>query len=315
MLIHCPNCERSYQLAPAAVGASGRSVRCVRCHNVWFVPPAGFVPPTVSPPKAAPAAQPTDPAVAAFGAELGTQPQAAADAAAPGADKPTESPAAPEHAAPPADAAAEAPDDQPPVALADIPIPLENAPPLVPAPGEGARPIKNAASDGSADIETVAARRSRKAGKRRRGRRIPPSLIIVALGALAAGLLGLRREVVHYAPQMASFYSAIGLPVNLRGLAFTDLKIGNEFHDGVPILVVEGVIVSMTSKTADLPRLRFALRNPSGAEIYAWTAPPSQPTLGPFEALPFRSRLASPPAEGHDVQVRFFTRRDAVASR
>ena len=29
--------------------------------------------------------------------------------------------------------------------------------------------------------------------------------------------------------------------------------------------------------------------------------------------MPFRSRLASPPADGHDVQVRFFTRRDAVA--
>ena len=36
--------------------------------------------------------------------------------------------------------------------------------------------------------------------------------------------------------------------------------------------------------------------------------------FGPVEAVPFRSRLASPPAEGHDVQVRFFTRRDAVAS-
>ena len=103
--------------------------------------------------------------------------------------------------------------------------------------------------------------------------------------------------------------------MNLRGLAFADLKIGNEIHDGVPVLVIEGVIVSMTSKEVDVPRLRFALRSASGAEVYSWTAPPSQPTLGPFEVLPFRSRLASPPAEGHDVQVRFFTRRDVVASR
>jgi hypothetical protein len=35
--------------------------------------------------------------------------------------------------------------------------------------------------------------------------------------------------------------------------------------------------------------------------------------LGPFESLPFRTRLASPPADGRDIQVRFFTRRDAVA--
>jgi hypothetical protein len=69
----------------------------------------------------------------------------------------------------------------------------------------------------------------------------------------------------------------------------------------------------MTSTPVEIPRIRFALRNATGAEVYSWTAPPSQPTLGAFETLPFRSRLASPPAEGHDVQVRFFTRRDAVA--
>ena len=39
----------------------------------------------------------------------------------------------------------------------------------------------------------------------------------------------------------------------------------------------------------------------------------AQPVLEAFETMPFRSRLASPPAEGQDIQVRFFTRRDAVA--
>ena len=138
-------------------------------------------------------------------------------------------------------------------------------------------------------------------------------LAIVALVTLCAALLGLRKDIVRHAPQLASFYSAIGLPVNLRGLTFTDLKIGNEIHDGVPVLVVEGMIVSMVSMPVDVPRLRFTLRSATGAEVYAWTAQPSQAVLGAFETMPFRSRLASPPAEGHDIQVRFFTRRDAVA--
>ena len=60
-------------------------------------------------------------------------------------------------------------------------------------------------------------------------------------------------------------------------------------------------------------QMSVALRNAAGAEVYAWTAQPSQPVLPAFETMPFRSRLASPPAEGHDIQVRFFTRRDAVA--
>jgi hypothetical protein len=210
-----------------------------------------------------------------------------------------------------ADAAA-APDETTALALADIPIPVEDSPPLVPA-----RPATHVTSlddNGPPDIESVAARRARAAARKRRGRfRIPLSIAIVALVTLCLALLGLRRDVVRHAPQLASFYSAIGLPVNLRGLSFADMKIGNEIHDGVPVLVVEGLIVSMVSMPVDVPRLRFALRNATGAEVYSWTAQPSQPVLGPFEAMPFRSRLASPPAEGHDIQVRFFTRRDAVA--
>ena len=36
MLIACTNCETSYQVAPSSLGPTGRSVRCVRCRQVWF---------------------------------------------------------------------------------------------------------------------------------------------------------------------------------------------------------------------------------------------------------------------------------------
>jgi hypothetical protein len=218
----------------------------------------------------------------------------------------------PETATPPTEA--DNPADAPPAALADIPIPVDDAPPLVPAPGSGLPAPAVEMDSGPPDIESVAARRARAAARRRRERlrfRLP--LAIVALIALCVALLGWRRDIVRYAPQLASFYNAIGLPVNLRGIEFADVKIGNEIHDGVPVLVIEGLIVSTVSMPVDVPRLRFALRSATGAEVYSWTAQPSQPVLGPFETLPFRSRLASPPADGHDIQVRFFTRRDAVA--
>ena len=166
--------------------------------------------------------------------------------------------------------------------------------------------------NGPPDVESVAARRE-LARKRQARWRLPMPIAIAALLLLSAGLIGLRRDVVRYAPQLASFYGTIGMPVNLRGLAFTDLKIGNEVHDGVPVLVVEGMITSVVSQPSDVPRLRFGLRSATGAEVYSWTAPPSQTVLGPFESLPFRTRLASPPADGRDIQVRFFTHRDAVA--
>jgi hypothetical protein len=194
-------------------------------------------------------------------------------------------------------------EDLAPVALADIPIPVENAPPLVPAPGDGAEPAAPPQLENEReDIETVAARRARSAAKRRNRFRIPKQLAIAVMLVACTALIGFRKEVVRHVPQLASLYARIGLPVNLRGLDFADVKIGSEIHDGVPVMVVEGTIVN-----------RVSMRSVTGAELYAWTAQPGQPVLEPGQSLPFRSRLASPPAETHDVQVRFFTRRDTIA--
>jgi hypothetical protein len=264
----------------------------------------------------------TDQTVAAFRAALVGEPtqQERDEASA----APPEAPAAPSLNDPigsdaseqATDAAADVSAEMHAVGLADIPIPVEDTPPLVPAL-QGDAPLTHITSmddTGPPDIESVAARRDRANARRRRNRlRIPLPIAIVALVTLCVALLGWRKDIVRHAPQLASFYSAIGLPVNLRGLAFADLKIGNEIHDGVPVLVVEGMIVSTVSMPVDVPRLRFALRNATGAEVYSWTAQPSQALLPAFETMPFRSRLASPPPEGHDIQVRFFTRRDAVA--
>ena len=65
--------------------------------------------------------------------------------------------------------------------------------------------------------------------------------------------------------------------------------------------------------TVEVPRLRFAVRNGAGHEVYAWTALPTKNLLGPGDGMPFRTRLASPPPDGRDVIVRFYNRRDAVA--
>jgi hypothetical protein len=116
---------------------------------------------------------------------------------------------------------------------------------------------------------------------------------------------------VRLLPQTAGLFAKLGLPVNLRGLEFTELKTAREMHEGVEVLVVEGTIASVAKRPVPVPRLRFAVRNDAGVEVYAWTALPSRSVLSPGETLEFRSRLASPPP-ARDVQARFYTRRDAV---
>jgi len=353
MLIACPSCATPYEIDPVAIGLDGRSVRCVRCKNVWFAAPPAEVSVLRVPEPAVNAAQQTanspaaaanEEAVAAFRAALGAKARTptseerspepapaangqgpAAKATAPAASEPPagRTPDDP-GAAPPSQLAgaspvpsadAGAPAEPAAVAVTEIPVPVADAPPLAPT-DDGQPGIADAPANenGPEDIESVARRRVRARARQRRVKRAGwlPGLILV-LAAVCATLLGWRKDIVRHVPQLASFYASIGLPVNLRGLAFTDVKLRSEMHDGVPVLLVEGMIVSTVSTPVEVPRLRFALRNAAGAEVYAWTAMPTQSVLEPGGKLPFRSRLASPPKDGHGLQVRFFTRRDVVS--
>jgi hypothetical protein len=131
-----------------------------------------------------------------------------------------------------------------------------------------------------------------------------------AMGALALALIIWRADVVRLLPQTAAFYRLAGLDVNLRGLSFKDVKITRETVEGKPVLVIEGVIVGETHKAVELPRLRFSVLDAQGAEVYAWNAVLEQQMLKPGEKAWFKSRLASPPPEGRNIDIRFFNKRD-----
>jgi hypothetical protein len=137
--------------------------------------------------------------------------------------------------------------------------------------------------------------------------------VCAAMGALVVALLIWRNDVVRLLPQTAAFYNMVGLDVNLRGLSFKDVKVSSENVEGKQVLVIEGVIVGQAKKPVELPRLRFSVRDAQGAEIYAWNAVLEQAVLKPGEKAWFKSRLASPPPEGRNIDVRFFNKRDIAA--
>jgi predicted Zn finger-like uncharacterized protein len=289
MKIVCPTCTTSYDVGASALGESGRSVRCVRCRTVWFATP-GEEPEVVAELALEAAAD----------GETGSaeNPQGGEDEAASAGefdwsfsvDEPQEQREAAGETAGEEGAAQAEVDTGWAVAAAE---PVETAAPsLVPAMEADAIP-EPAGPPGPAvmpeSIESVAARRAPKARK-------PKS-----------------RSLKCFAPQTASLYGAVGLPVNLRGLVFENVRTTGELHEGVPVLIVEGTIANVVNKTVEVPRLRFAMRNAAGHEIYAWTSVTGRSILSPGETATFRSRLASPPTDGRDVIVRFLNRRDLVA--
>jgi predicted Zn finger-like uncharacterized protein len=187
-------------------------------------------------------------------------------------------------------------------------IDVADGPPLVPGYLNGVQTIETAP-----DINHTGVRRasngSRRAAKRPRGRTRLVSVTVI-LAAVVAGAIAARSNLVRAVPDLAGLYAAAGLPVNLRGLEFSAVKTTREMHDGIPVLVVEGEVVNVTSRPVELPRLRLAVLGAGNRELYAWSAPLPRAILSDGERISFRNRLASPPADGREVLVRFQNRED-----
>jgi predicted Zn finger-like uncharacterized protein len=280
MHIVCPHCTTSYAVNPATFGDSGRTVRCSRCSETWLAHPEELA-----------SAQAPVPSMAA---------EAGSDEDLSGWGE-----LAPE-------------DDEEEAPTVDSPSISSDWPTEQDQDGDN----WSALAQDDKDIEAAASpRRSllRRLLKPSIALRLPsgsPISLSTACAAMAALVLALmiwRTDVVRLLPQTASFYKMVGLEVNLRGLAFKDVKLTTENVDGKPVLVVEGVIVDETRKPVELPRLRFIVRDGQGTEIYAWNAKLEQGLLNPGDKAWFRSRLASPPAEGRSIDVRFFNKRDVAA--
>jgi predicted Zn finger-like uncharacterized protein len=322
MLTVCPSCATSYDIELASLQPNGRRVRCVRCRNVWRAEPSQADKLLAAANAIAPVRDMVD-AAQSFAAEtssdvadspLGSRGDRddrpighAADAnsyAAPddgSSGGPLDTDQAGEAAGGPIGGVEV---DAPPIA----PVELDEGQPAIEAEAEPADEIAE-------DIETYAARRESRAAKGRPWR-WPLSRLqsgVLALLIVDAIIVGWRDEFVRIMPQTASFYSMLGLSVNLRGLTFDGVNTATEQQDGVPTIVVDGTIVNESRKTADVPRLKFAVRNASGQEVYSWTAVSPRTSLPPGESVVFRSRLASPPSEAHDILVRFATRHDIIS--
>jgi predicted Zn finger-like uncharacterized protein len=287
MHIVCPHCTTSYAIKLASLGANGRTVRCSRCKETWVAHAEDAI----------------------------------------------------EEASVPAMAAASRGDDQSDLAAewnsyakddgaADTPV-VDSPSIASDWPAEDAKEIEDewSAAAREAEEEVVGVQHQSwfrgLFGSRRgaRVRRQVPTMAprksyfglptaCAAMGALVLALVVWRGDMVRLLPQTAAFYKMVGFDVNLRGLAFKDVKLSSETVDGKQVLVIEGVIVGQGKKPLDIPRLRFAVRDAQGAEIYAWNAVLEHPVLNPGERAYFKSRLASPPPEGRNIDVRFFNKRD-----
>lgn len=328
MLIVCPNCATSYQIEADLVGAPERSVRCARCLTVWTMDTRAAVPAIVRTEDSEILAQgpliPPQERHINASAPMRTMAAAEADEAVSfegPADEPAGTPGdtAP-HMSPPSDtdAAHDLPVVDTEAAGTAVHVDSDDeeagsletdAPSIVPQQS----PDDSIRSSGPSPRAARATKFLPDAPSDARSRKIRIRLAGLGLALLVAGniaLISYRDTIVSKLPQTASLYAAVGLPVNLRGLAFTDMHTSYETQDGVVVLLVQGEIVSKSNQPVAIPPVRLAVRNAAHQEVYAWTEKPEHALLRPQQRLPFKARLASPPEDAHDVLVRFLNSRD-----
>jgi predicted Zn finger-like uncharacterized protein len=276
MQLACPSCHTAFYVDPAELGPDGRTVRCTRCRTSWY-------------------ARTEDMAPIPTGVDVGSD---ALDEGGVGRGG----------------------GGGGPLAMLPKVVPWNDTVMVEVNPGPSVVPdsIELAVPAVAVPSPDLAAAPRRKPGKRR-GKETSPLQRRIFIGVSLASIafitaIGLRTTVVRAAPELAGLYAAIGLPVNLRGLEFTEIKTTHEIQDGIPVLVIEGEVMNVTRAPVEVPRLRLAVIGPDQRELYAWTALLPRSVLPEGERLSFRSRLASPPAEGKQVLVRFLTRFDLTSN-
>lgn len=320
MRIVCPSCSTAYTVPDQKIGTTGRKVRCARCGTRWQAMPmdadeadaeattavamgAGM---GVDEPDTMEPTPDPDSATIAMAADAAEDPFAAfADEPAPQGDAET-----PDPAAVPARPTSWAADD-------DLDPALFGKPAQAGGGGE-------AASGRPQPVDTVLRPRIKAQHRPRpslmtrlkqviwqvqsflfRSRiSIGVTIFLFALLLPAVAVL-LRVPIVRAYPKIASLYAEIGLPVNLTGLEFRHLNTLRELENGQPVLVVEGAVANITFASLAMPGVRMALRGADGQEIYAWSVEPKTATVPAGDEVRFRSRLAAPPEEAVDIQLRF----------
>jgi predicted Zn finger-like uncharacterized protein len=153
----------------------------------------------------------------------------------------------------------------------------------------------------NADAEMDAA----PAPERRWGQVAGWLVLILVLSGVAAGAVQFRQTIADLWPKSASLYAALGLPVNVRGIALVNVAYRQEVEDGQPVLSVSGKVVNVTNRELPVPELSVVLTDGAKHELYHWNFEVGVPTLKPGAESPFLTRLSSPPPDARNLNVRF----------
>lgn len=304
MKIVCPTCSADYTIAEDMLGPNGRKVKCATCTNVWHAVPE-------------PEATVLEQNDASFEADDGFAKAADTGGAENAQDGISDEQAAIDRAMSDMDFDGgfdTATDDDAAGAPAQTTLRARREEDM------DAFDVEEIVASGPVDagMEDAAARPKGKSRVRLKGDGpsrlmilLKKSLKIAAPVAVAAGLFGLifaipaREGVVRAIPDTAKLYAMIGLPVNVRGVEFSQFTAERSMVAGLPVLTIEGSVINVVDRSVSLGPMRLALMGAEGQELFVWRVEPAAEMLNPEQSVAIASELTAPPPNVNGVAVRF----------
>lgn len=273
MIVTCPSCATRYDLPDQVLGSDGRLVKCASCGVSWQA--AGASPGKAPDLGAARPAQMREPD------EIEGQPK-------------------PEPEAIPEPETRKIPKPAPKAVKA----PEEDIPPPPPPPQLKSIDVKQEAARLARASKTASLAFERT--KQERAQTLRGWAILAGcLSVLAAPAVAFPKQVTSLFPGAAQIYAKAGVQVNTRGLEFREINYKRELDEGVLVLAIDGKIANVSSDIVKVPALRIALLDDNKQELYSWTLHSEPEIIEPGAKAKFTSRLASPPSDASNLQVRF----------
>ncbi|MBI1206065.1 MAG: hypothetical protein GC191_02125 [Azospirillum sp.] len=125
----------------------------------------------------------------------------------------------------------------------------------------------------------------------RSGRLVPLAFTLVAILALALGVVAGRDLVVELWPAAALLYETIGMPVDPpgAGLSFQNARVQRDNDGGVGLLLIDGQIVNTSAIARVVPPIVAMARGPDHRVIHTWTLLAAETNLLPGGITTFRA--------------------------
>jgi predicted Zn finger-like uncharacterized protein len=130
-----------------------------------------------------------------------------------------------------------------------------------------------------------------------------------AAAVMVIALIGIgvvfREGVVRAWPPTASFYAAIGLPVNPTGLVIEQVHAEPGLQEGHATLAVSGVIRNVVDRAVVAPALRIDLVNAQGKRVAGQITTLDNARIPPGETRHFVTSIFDPPYSAANLSVTF----------